>query len=226
MKEIRSLVNKIILLCILFFLDGCNIKNNEKSQVYNTEKIDTLELDLKIDSVEDKFIKLSDLPRKFDKVPAGQHVYRSNQPTIKQLEKILTNYPIETVVRMNDIEGTGVKITDEKDLVESMGKKFVWVNAHLGYEEGKGYIESLKQIQPHLEKGNALIHCTAGADRTGYQVAKFIMDKENWTKDSLWKYSLKYNDWDRHICLGRKGYIRYMEGFYPYEEWKQQNYCK
>ena len=57
-------MNKIILICIGILLHGCNVKGNEESQIYNTEKIDTLEVDSKVDSVEDKFIKLSDLPRK------------------------------------------------------------------------------------------------------------------------------------------------------------------
>lgn len=201
------------------------VKVSDKNEIPIT--VDTVTVDTIIDqSIKNNFVIMKGLPSKFDKVPAGNHVYRSNQPTLKQLEKILTNYPIETVVRMNDIEGTGVKITDEQDLVESMGKRFVWINAHLGYKKGEGYVESLKQIQPYLGDGNVLIHCTAGADRTGYQVAKFIETQKGWSKDKLWNYSLKYNDWDRLICMGKMGYVKYMEAFYPYEEWKQKNYCK
>jgi len=111
------------------------------------------------------------LPRKFDTVPIGNNIYRSNQPSIKQLKLILKTYNIDRVIRMNDTEGTGITVDMEKQVVESFGKEFLFINAHIGYEKEKGYVGSLNLIQPYLKEGNILIHCTAGADRTGYQIA-------------------------------------------------------
>ena len=203
------------------------IKDSTSNPI-DTVKIDTVKIDTVVTKVEKKkTIKImASLPRNFHKVPAGTHVYRSAQPTISQLKDVLSEYPIDVVVRMNAAEGTGVSIEDEHAAVESMGKKFVWINAHMGFKEGKGYLESIKQVQPYLDSGNVLIHCAAGKDRTGYQVAKFIERQKGWSKDELWKYTVELNDWELHICQGKKGYIRYMEAFYPYEEWKTKNYCK
>lgn len=190
----------------------------------DTTQIDTLLIDTTTVQYEQKII--ANEPRKFSKVPAGVNVYRSAQPRIDELTSILENYPIDVVIRMNDIEGTGVSIDAERLAVESMGKKFVWVNAHLGFKEGQGYTESLEQIQPYLDSGNVLIHCTAGKDRTGYQVARFIQRQKGWSREKLWNYTIEHNDWELHICQGKKGYIRYMEAFYPYVEWRKQNHCK
>tara|TARA_R110002020_G_scaffold138469_2_gene308501 strand:+ start:3704 stop:4285 length:582 start_codon:yes stop_codon:yes gene_type:complete len=168
------------------------------------------------------------LPTKFDTVPIGNNVYRSNQPTLTQLKIILKNYNINKVIRMNGLEGTGVSIESEKRFVENLGKEFLYINAHIGYENGFGYVESINLIQPHLKQGNVLIHCTAGADRTGYQIGRFIKDNTKWSNDEIWRYTIQYNSWPKHICYGRWGYIKYMEAFYSLKDWcKEQKYvCK
>jgi hypothetical protein len=172
------------------------------------------------------FLKINGIPSNFDTVPGycvGKCVFRSKQPKLDELKTLIENYPIDVVVRMNDTEGTGVTIEQERKLVESMGKKFVWVNAHLGYESGKGYLKSLEKVQPILDSGNVLIHCTAGKDRTGYQVGKYIQNNFGWSKQEIWNYTIKYNEWEYYIPQQKRGYIKYMEAFYPYEEWKKKN---
>jgi protein tyrosine/serine phosphatase len=159
------------------------------------------------------------LPRKFDTVPGGNNVYRSNQPTLSQLKYILETHDINTVIRMNDTEGTGVTPDSEKNLVQNLGKTYIWINAHIGYEKNKGYVKSIDSIQPYLKKGKVLIHCTAGADRTGYQIARYIKDAIHWSEIDIWKYTIKYNNWEKHICQNKKGYIRYMEGFLTLDKW-------
>lgn len=166
-----------------------------------------------------QFTRIANLPKNFDTVPGGNNVYRCSQPSLDQLKRILQAYKITTVVRMNAKETTNVSPSQEQQLVQSMGCNYVWVNAHLGYVKGKGYVESLNKIQPLLHKGNVLIHCTHGADRTGYQVAKYIQDKLGWTRQELWYYTIKYNSWNSKIRKGEVGYIKYMEAFYPYDLW-------
>ena len=217
----------IVFLSLMIFLPVyLSMNNKDKKDVKDDKPIqittpviptDTIKDSIKEDTT--KLVRIKNLPTNFDTVPGGNNVFRSNQPNLTQLELILSVYDIETVVRMNDIEGTGVSISAERKLVESMGKKFVWINAHLGYKKDSGYIKSMDTIQPYLQNGKVLIHCTAGADRTGYQVAKYLKDKFDWSEKELWNYTTKYNYWEKFICQGKTGYIRYMEAFYTFSEW-------
>lgn len=166
------------------------------------------------------------LPRNFEEVPEGNNNWRSNQPTLTQLQYIIEKYNIDNVIRMNgDADSGGVSKADEKELVKDMGKNYYWVNAHKynsgDKNRGIGYTKSIDEVLPILEEGNTLIHCTAGMDRTGYMVAKYLQDNFNWDKDRLWEYTVKFNNWESHICnnTSNKGYIKYMEAFYSLEEW-------
>ena len=166
------------------------------------------------------------LPRNFEEVPGGNNNWRSNQPSLTQLEYIINTEGIENVVRMNgDADSGGVSKADEKELVEGMGVNYYWVNAHKynsgDKDKGIGYTKSMEEVLPILEEGNTLIHCTAGMDRTGYMVAKYLQDNFNWDKDRLWEYTVRFNNWESHICnnVSNKGYIKYMEAFYSLEEW-------
>lgn len=197
---------------IISFLGDDEVNKQDVSNIFDKEEIIS-------DKDTTTFIRIDNLPSNFDTVPGGNNVFRSNQPSNTQLKRILENYNINTVIRMNGLEGTGVSIATEKYIVESMGKEFVWVNAHIGYEKDSGYVGSLNKIQPYLHKGNVLIHCTHGADRTGYQVAKYLKDKFKWSEQKLWEYTIKYNNWETFICQGKLGYIKYMEAFYTIDEW-------
>lgn len=172
-----------------------------------------------------RYSRIDGLPKRFDTVPeTSGTIFRSNQPTKNQLRIILDNYPIKTIIRMNTEEGTGVTIEDEKKISANCGIDFYWINAHLGYSKGRGYLKSIDSVQKILKKGNVLIHCAAGSDRTGYQIAKYLQDNKGWNKKELWKYTTSYNSWKKYICEGRRGYIKYMEAFYGYDEWKSVHF--
>lgn len=171
-------------------------------------------------------IKDDNLPKNFAEIPGGRNNYRTDQPTLEEFKYIFEKYPkIKYVIRMNGEEGTGVSVEAERKLVEEYGKEFHFMSAHKGYVKGKGYTESIKNMLPYLKDGDTLIHCTHGADRTGYIVAKHLQDTgfRKWNKEDLWDYTISYNSWDKNnlICSPRTnmGYIKYLEGFYPIDEW-------
>jgi len=216
MRILFLILGFILLFVLGISLTDSNIQSKPNNDLIKAE-IDSLPNDT---TTKMEFVRVLGLPSNFDTVPGGRYVFRTNQPSLKQLKLILQTYPINTVIRMNAEEGTGVSIESEKKIVESLGKKFVWVNAHEGYQKGKGYIGSLNKIQPLLDSGNVIIHCAAGADRTGYQVANYIQRNFNWSRQELWYYTIKYNSWEKYIPNGQQGYIKYMEAFYPYDKWK------
>lgn len=208
----------------------CKDKVNCKNSHIKKEKI-TKDLESSNNIKVDK-----KLPRKFELIPGGQRNYRTNQPTLGQLKYILQDkYPdIQRVVRMNAEESTGVTIKAERNLVESLGKEFFWVNAHKGFKEGEGYLRSMDEVIPLLEEGDTLIHCTAGKDRTGFMVARYLKDigYNNWTDEQLWEYTVKFNSWERkgYICNNLVGYVKYLQGFYSMENWcnakEERKRCK
>ena len=165
--------------------------------------------------------QLVKLPRKFEEIPGGQHNYRTNQPSLQQLAYIIKNYDIKNVIRMNGEEGTGVTPQAEEREVEGLDANYYFINAHAGFEKGEGYLTSMDEALSILEEGHTLIHCTGGRDRTGYIVAEYLQRNFGWDKDRLWEYTVDFNNWEYHICnnTGNKGYIKYMEGFYPLDEW-------
>lgn len=237
--------NEIIFVCIclgLFILDFMVYYNNETETpkeriIYLKQECESLKqenllLNEYIKQIEEDNSIMGSLlaekenkkkvnKSKFKFVPGSNSVYRSSQPTLKELSDFLSKHNVSTVIRMNDTEGTGVTVKQERELVQSMGKHFLWVNAHEGYQKGKGYIESIELVQPFLEHGNVLIHCTAGKDRTGYMVGYYLLNHLGWDRDSVWDYTVGLNEWEKFISEGRKGYIKYMEAFYPYEDWKR-----
>lgn len=190
-----------------------NTKTQKKSKLTDKDDIDLS--DIKVDRK---------LPRKFEPIPGGAGNYRTNQPTLGQLKYILEDkFPqIERVVRMNALEGTNVPIQSERELVEDLGKEFIWINAHKGYKPGEGYLKSMDVVLPLLMEGNTLIHCTAGKDRTGFMVARYLKDigYNNWSDEDLYDYTVSFNSWERkgYIC-NDTAYKKYMEGFYTIEDW-------
>jgi hypothetical protein len=124
----------------------------------------------------------------FDKIPNSTN-YRSGQLTLSELKYVIENYGIKNIVRMNgDSEKGGesdgkaksndeeVLRSEEKELAESLGVNYQTIFAHQGYVDGEGYVTSTEKIQPILNKGNTLIHCRNGSDRTGGQVGKYLLD--------------------------------------------------
>ena len=198
--------------------DWCVWQRGMKDKLNTTEK----KVDRKSD-VDGCGTIVKKLPSKFEEVPGGGDNFRTNQPSLGQLAYIFEKHPeITTVVRMNAEEGTGVTVEAERECVESSGRKFVWVNAHEGYVSGEGYTQSMDKVLPYLEEGNTLIHCTAGKDRTGFMVARYLKDKgyNNWSDEELYQYTVDFNSWDRkgYICNGT-AYKKYMEGFYTIKDW-------
>lgn len=171
----------------------------------------------------------SNLPKNFAIIPGGRDNYRTDQPTLKEFDYIFEKYPkIKNVIRMNGEEGTGVSVEAERRLVEDSGRNFIYKSAHQGYVSGEGYTKSIDEMVPYLIKGNTLIHCTHGADRTGYIVAKYLQDIDfkKWSKEELYQYTIEYNRWNKGLLCrpgSNWGYLKYLEGFYPIKEWCEAN---
>jgi muramidase (phage lysozyme) len=172
------------------------------------------------------------------KIPGTSNDWRSGQPSRAQLKYIIEELGVKNVIRLNGNSSSDVaarcdksekfKVEEEKALVEALGgtfygsEKYGFLNSHDGFKKGQGYVKTIDNVLPILDKGNTLIHCKNGADRTGYLVAEWLQQNMNWGKEDLWNYATQYNSWEGSggkVCKGKYGYIKYMEGFYPLYEW-------
>jgi hypothetical protein len=166
----------------------------------------------------------------FHLIPSGLGNYRSAQMTEDVLPGVIKKYNIKHIIRLNG-DGNDSKHKSsfpetpravEKKICEDNGCTYHQLDAHKGYQEGRGYVGSLNDALPILAKGNTLVHCAHGADRTGYIVASHLKDTGKMTdKDQLWQYTTQYNSWQRMINNSNffgTGYAKYAEAFYPLNE--------
>ena len=181
----------------------CNDKPTPKKRTKkSTTKKEKTDKSDKVDI--DNVTPSEGLPGNFAEIPGGQGNFRCEQPTLKELAKVFEDYPdIERVVRMNGDEG-GLSQKDEKRYVDSTGREYIWFNAHnprsaknsYTLQFTPGYYGAVELGLAELNKGNTLIHCTHGADRTGFIVAAYIKEKLGWSNEKLWEYTVAFNGWD------------------------------
>lgn len=174
----------------------------------------------------------------FHLIPDGKNNYRSAQITADELPNVIKQYGIKHIIRLNGDNSDSrhkssypsTSVETEKKICEANGCEFHRIDAHKDYKEGKGYVGSIKDALPILEKGNVLVHCAHGADRTGYIVAAHLKATGKITdKDELWKYTTQYNSWQKMLDKGtffNSGYDDYSDAFYPKQELKNSPWNK
>jgi protein tyrosine/serine phosphatase len=160
-------------------------------------------------------------------IPDGLNNYRSGQIPKTKLAEFIKKYNIKQIIRFN---GDGLdsrkrtsdpttSIAEEKKICNDNGCKFIQISAHKGYKPDEGYTVSRDEVIKIAKKGNTLIHCLHGADRTGAMVGGYLKMTGKLTDPAkLWKYTTKYNGWRRMIKAGRffgSGYDKYAETVIP-----------
>jgi len=170
----------------------------------------------------------------FFPIPDDNNNFRSGALRAEQMLYALETYDIKKIISFDDGEDNTLEMknSEEEKFIEcynkSKGTNVEWIkiSAHINpYKVGEGYVGTLNKVLPLIKDGNTLIHCTHGADRTGYVVAKHLKDLGKIeSNEDLWNYTIKFNSWEGSglICnpkKGNNGFIKYLEGFYPHKEW-------
>jgi len=154
----------------------------------------------------------------FHLIPDGKGTnYRSAQIPItvgsderkkEFLGPVLDKYGIKRIIRMNhdnndsfhySIHGKTL-VNDERELAKSKGIEFHYKHA----------IDDHEEIKNLLKKGNALIHCAHGADRTGGNVAGYLRDIGWGDAQKIWNYTTKLNGWNKKLLSNPENF-RFME---------------
>ena len=214
---------------------GKIIKKMDESDFENKD-IDKIQKN-KVESLDDVDVNTGDLKDfKFAKIPGGQNNWRSAQITADILPSVIKKYGIKNIIRMSgDDEKHRSKHTKtskdtEKKICEENGCTYHYIDSHSGYKLGKGYTKSIQKTSEVLNKGNTLIHCAHGADRTGGMVGAYLKNNGYMKdKDELWKYTTQFNSWQNLINGNNffgSGYDKYADGFYPISELKNSKWVK
>jgi hypothetical protein len=135
----------------------------------------------------------------FHIIPDGKKTnYRSAQFPLDIMRNVYTKYNVKNVIRLNDDAKDGkhlplqrsVSIEKEMELCKEIGCDFYKLSP----------TEDQDKINELLSKGNTLIHCAHGSDRTGGSVGGYLyktkLNPELSTTENIWKYTTQYNDWN------------------------------
>ena len=168
----------------------------------------------------------------FHLIPDGKGNYRSAQFTANELPQVIKKYNIKRIIRFNG-DGNDSKhrsaypqtpISEEKRIAQSLGVEHHFMSSHSGYKRGQGYTKSVENAGAILDKGNTLVHCAHGADRTGGIVGGYLKTRGYMTNlNELWNYTTQYNGWMSMIRSGKffgSGYDKYADTFYPIDQLK------
>jgi protein-tyrosine phosphatase len=165
----------------------------------------------------------------FHIIPDKKGNYRSAQIPASELPKVLNKYGIKRVIRLNGnttSDSRGVPEATEKRICEQNGVEYIRMSSHEGYVRNQGYVKSVDKSKAILDKGNTLIHCAWGADRTGGLVGGYLKKSGIMTNDDqLWAYTTQYNNWMSKIRRGTffgSGFDKYADCFYPIDKLKQK----
>lgn len=119
-----------------------------------------------------------DLPRRFDTVVDGR-LFRSGEVTPAQLERISQRYGVRAVISL--LDPTTDESRAEAAVAERLGMR--WINVPLT-GDGASTPESRERIKAALfdeSLGPTLVHCAAGANRTGLTIGMYRIHKQGWT---------------------------------------------
>jgi len=119
------------------------------------------------------------LPRRFAIVAPGI-LYRSAQPTTRQIDNVITRHGIKTILIVRS--GKSERVPDETTFAQSRGVKVVQIPIDSRKPITDDQVEAFFQCVDNKANRPVLIHCSAGRHRTGYLCALYRIEREGWSK--------------------------------------------
>jgi protein tyrosine phosphatase (PTP) superfamily phosphohydrolase (DUF442 family) len=145
------------------------------------------------------FIKYRFVPKRFGVVVPG-HIYRSGQISASLIKKTLTKYNIRIIVDLTSADPNNPDKQAEKQAASELNIKVLrFTMSGNGTGDINDYAAAVAAIA-NAEKQNlpVLVHCTAGAQRTGGVIAAYrlLVQKidPNIVEDEIEKYGCAIDD--------------------------------
>lgn len=117
------------------------------------------------------------VPKRFAPVVDGR-IYRSGRITPEQLEYLQRNYGVRTVLSL--LNPDAPECAAERDAARTLGLE--WRNVPLpgDGESSAQQRDEILRIMRDAESGPLLVHCAAGATRTGLAVGLYRITEQGW----------------------------------------------
>ncbi len=145
----------------------------------------------------------------------NDRVYRSSQPTPWQLKKIVKDKGIKTVINLRGTQPHSPVYMLEKMACEEAGVKMIDVEVYSRDLPDRNRLESMAKAFEEAEYP-VLMHCKAGADRTGLAATFYLYWKEGVPLEQI--DQLKFLPYG-HIKSSNAGIIDfYFEEFKKYKK--------
>jgi len=101
-----------------------------------------------------------------------ENLYRSAQPTPKQIEKLKKKYNIKTIINLRGPQKLHM-LDLERETCNKLGINLIEINFHSRGIPSKEKINEIYKILKTI-KYPALIHCKSGSDRTGLVAVLYL----------------------------------------------------
>ena len=118
----------------------------------------------------------------FGMVEPGK-IYRSGQPTPHQLENLIREYGIRTVINTREPEVRESLIRAEQEICDRTGARLIRLPMP---GDGRGTYEQYDQAVALLRNPTnwpALVHCARGSYRTGAVIASYRVFAQGWSEE-------------------------------------------
>ena len=119
-------------------------------------------------------------------------IYRSGQPKPYQLEKLIREYDIRTVLNTREPEVREPLIRGEQEICDRTGARMVRIQMP---GDGRGTYEQYDEAVALLRDPTnlpALVHCARGSYRTGAVIASYRVLAQGWSEADAIREMAKY----------------------------------
>ncbi|MCZ6817721.1 MAG: tyrosine-protein phosphatase [Planctomycetota bacterium] len=153
-------------------------------------------------------LQFTRLPKRFAVVDSGI-LYRSAQPSTRQIENLVEDHGIKTIMIVR--EGTSDRVPDEIEFARSIGLNVVHVPIASRKSIPDEHVDQFYKCLDDPANRPVLIHCSAGRHRTGYLCALYRIERQGWTIeraiDELKSFRFDEND---HVAV-----LKQLENYEP-----------
>jgi protein tyrosine/serine phosphatase len=129
------------------------------------------------------------LPKRFAVVDEGR-LYRSSQPSLRQLQRLIDDYGIRTVCIVRS--GTSGRVPGEAEYARRQGLAVVHIPIDSRRPVSDAEVAEFFRCMGNEGNLPVLVHCSAGRHRTGYLCALYRIERQGWTKERALEEMLSF----------------------------------